>query len=165
MNSFIEGHAAKIREMDSVFRNVRKQLHAEWYRLSCESMERTGNKGLSYTHGKLVVHIAEKGPLKSSEAAELLGITNGAVTGIVDKLIDYGYMERRRSEEDRRIVMLHITEQARSLICELDIIRDKMMVRLFNDLTDVEIEFAIRLFEKLFRNLQTDCKAKTGSAH
>ncbi|MFD1955448.1 MarR family winged helix-turn-helix transcriptional regulator [Paenibacillus thailandensis] len=142
--------------MDTIFRHVRKQLNAEWHRISAESIESIAKQGLNLTHGKLVVNIAEKGPLKSSEAAELLGITNGAVTGIVDKLIQLGYVERRRSEEDRRIVMLHITQRAHGLICEIDRVRDKIMLKLFRNLTEEEIEFAIRLFKKLANNLESD---------
>lgn len=145
-----------MREMDTVFRHVRRQLNAEWHRISAESIGDIADNGLSFTHGRLVVNIAEKGPLKSSEAADLLGITNGAVTGIVDKLIELGYMERKRSETDRRIVMLHITHRAKGLICEIDRVRDRIMMKLFRNLTDEEIDFAIRLFRKMSGNLEAD---------
>ncbi|WP_165279863.1 MarR family winged helix-turn-helix transcriptional regulator [Paenibacillus protaetiae] len=153
MNPYSDEQAARIREMDSVFRLVRRQINAEWHRIGLSTLENLEGKGLNYTHGKLVVYIVEKGPLKSSEAAELLGITNGAVTGIADKLIELGLIERKRSDSDRRIAMLYATDKSQTIISAIDQIRDQMMIKLFHDLSDDEIEFALRLFRKMSKNL------------
>jgi DNA-binding MarR family transcriptional regulator len=45
------------------------------------------------------------------QLARQLGITEGAATSVVDRLIRDGLMERRRDEKDRRIVKVRLTER------------------------------------------------------
>ena len=47
-----------------------------------------------------------------SELAQAMKVTMGTLTITVDKLIKKGYLERRRSETDRRIVNVLLTQEA-----------------------------------------------------
>ena len=51
--------------------------------------------------------LLEAGPLGVSELAELMGMTTGAITRLVDRLEGGGYVRRERDSEDRRRVVLH----------------------------------------------------------
>ncbi|HEY9721237.1 MAG TPA: MarR family transcriptional regulator [Oscillatoriaceae cyanobacterium] len=44
-----------------------------------------------------------------SELTEALGITRGAVTGLIDRLEEAGLVRRRTSPEDRRLTFLELT--------------------------------------------------------
>lgn len=46
-----------------------------------------------------------------SETAKELGITSGTLTIAIDKLIRKGYVQRQRSKEDRRVVMIKLTDK------------------------------------------------------
>ena len=46
-----------------------------------------------------------------SEIAQKLKITSGTLTTCVNKLIKKGYVERKRIEEDRRVVLIKLTEK------------------------------------------------------
>ena len=48
-----------------------------------------------------------------SEVAQDLKITVGTLTAAVNKLIRKGYVERRRTEKDRRVVMIHATKKGK----------------------------------------------------
>lgn len=48
-----------------------------------------------------------------SEVAQDLKITVGTLTVAVNKLIKKGYVERRRTEKDRRVVMIHATKKGK----------------------------------------------------
>lgn len=48
-----------------------------------------------------------------SEVAQDLKITVGTLTAAVNKLIKKGYVERRRTEKDRRVVMIHATKKGK----------------------------------------------------
>lgn len=48
-----------------------------------------------------------------SEVAQTLKITVGTLTTAVNKLITKGYVERKRIETDRRVVMLHATKKGK----------------------------------------------------
>lgn len=48
-----------------------------------------------------------------SDTAKVLRITSGTLTTAVDNLIKKGYVERNRSDEDRRVVYIKLTEKGR----------------------------------------------------
>lgn len=48
-----------------------------------------------------------------SEVAQALKITVGTLTTAVNKLITKGYVERKRIEKDRRVVLLHATKKGK----------------------------------------------------
>jgi DNA-binding MarR family transcriptional regulator len=60
--------------------------------------------------------IAEHGPLNAAHLASFRCVTPPTVSVIVDDLVRAGWVERHRSEEDRRVVVLSLTRSGRSLI-------------------------------------------------
>ena len=48
------------------------------------------------------------GPITSGQLATLIGLSTGAVTGLVDRLERLDLVRRERDEEDRRRVVLHL---------------------------------------------------------
>lgn len=58
----------------------------------------------------------EKGEVTMGTLAEALGITMGAVTNIVDRLIDGGWATRERGTDDRRVVRVKLTETGRATL-------------------------------------------------
>jgi DNA-binding MarR family transcriptional regulator len=53
----------------------------------------------------------DDGPLTTSALAKLIHLSNSTTVGILDRLEQKGWILRERSERDRRIVLVHITEQ------------------------------------------------------
>lgn len=58
----------------------------------------------------------ERGPARISDIAGRLGLTPAAATQIVDQLEARGFVERRRSDRDRRVVIVHITAAGERLL-------------------------------------------------
>ena len=48
-----------------------------------------------------------------TETAQILGITVGTLTVSVDRLVRKGFVERRRDEEDRRVVRISLTRDGK----------------------------------------------------
>lgn len=48
-----------------------------------------------------------------TEVAQDLKITVGTLTTAINKLIKKGYVERKRTEEDRRVVLIHVTKKGK----------------------------------------------------
>jgi DNA-binding MarR family transcriptional regulator len=48
------------------------------------------------------------GPLTAGEIGAHLGLTSGAVTGLIDRLEDAGWVRRERDPDDRRRVVVHV---------------------------------------------------------
>lgn len=135
-----------MKQLDESFRQVRRQINSEWNSYNVH--------GLGITHGRMLVILGESGPLKASALAEQLTITSGGVTGIADRLIELGYIERERGEQDRRVVMLHLTEEGKKMVELIAKIRNQIMIRLFDGMTVEEMQQSLNLFHMLSKNLE-----------
>jgi DNA-binding MarR family transcriptional regulator len=63
--------------------------------------------------------IAEHGPLNAAHLASYRCVSPPAVSVVVDELVRAGWVERRRSEQDRREVVLTLTASGQKLLAEL----------------------------------------------
>ncbi|MGQ9780209.1 MAG: MarR family winged helix-turn-helix transcriptional regulator [Bacillota bacterium] len=55
------------------------------------------------------------GETTMSELAAALGVPLTTMTSIVGRLVENGYLERRRTEEDRRVVLVSLSPEGRNL--------------------------------------------------
>lgn len=62
--------------------------------------------GLSATDVKCLDVLDRMGPLTAGQLAELVGLTGGAITAMVDRLEASGYVQRERDPTDRRRVFI-----------------------------------------------------------
>jgi DNA-binding MarR family transcriptional regulator len=70
-------------------------------------------KDLSITEIHTIEAVGLYGSKTMSEIAAALEITMGTLTTAVDKLIRKGYVERSRSDTDRRIVNINLTKRGK----------------------------------------------------
>jgi DNA-binding MarR family transcriptional regulator len=62
---------------------------------------------------------AESGELSIGELAKTLMLRHHSVSGLADRLETLGLVDRARSKEDRRVVVLRLTDKARELLASL----------------------------------------------
>ncbi|MCR2804834.1 MarR family winged helix-turn-helix transcriptional regulator [Paenibacillus soyae] len=146
MTSTNEDRLTLMKRLDESFREVRRLILAEWNRVN--------EHGLGMTHGKMLIVLAEKGPQKASSLAEALFITGGGVTGIADRLIELGYVTRERSEQDRRSVLLQLTNEGQAMVKTMMDLREKVMLKLFRGMSSEDMCKAIELFGVMSRNME-----------
>ncbi len=71
--------------------------------------------GLTYTQYLVFLVLWETDGLKVSELGERLFLDSGTLTPLLKKLSDRGLIERRRREDDERVVEIFLTEEGRAL--------------------------------------------------
>ncbi|MBQ7446075.1 MAG: MarR family transcriptional regulator [Clostridia bacterium] len=71
--------------------------------------------GLTYTQYIVFLVLWEKKSVTVSELCETLMLDNGTLTPLLKKLQTEGYIERRRSEKDDRVVVISLTEEGADL--------------------------------------------------
>jgi DNA-binding MarR family transcriptional regulator len=81
-----------------------------------------------------------RGPLTAGQLAEAAGLSAAAVTKVVDRLLDAGYVRRIRSESDRRQVIIATTDAEQRLAREIfgPLVMDGY--RLLAELTDDQLQ-------------------------
>lgn len=72
--------------------------------------------------------------LGPSQFAEMLGMTRGGVTKLVDRLVEKQLLTRRTSVDDKRAQVLSLTEAGRSLVPELAALADQNDAEFFDHL-------------------------------
>lgn len=73
-----------------------------------------------------------------SSVAKSLGVTTGTLTISVNSLVKKGYVERTRSEEDRRVVLVSLTDKGRAVFAHHQKFHDDMMAAVLEQLSDDE---------------------------
>ena len=71
--------------------------------------------GLTYTQYVVFLVLWEKDAVPVSEIGERLMLDNGTLSPLLKKMEQAGYVERRRSAEDDRVVLITLTEKGRAL--------------------------------------------------
>jgi DNA-binding MarR family transcriptional regulator len=76
---------------------------------------RQGGLKLSRQEGFAVNALGRSGPATMGAVAEKLSCSMSALTAIVDRLVAQGIVRRERSEDDRRIVKIALTQKGENL--------------------------------------------------
>lgn len=77
------------------------------------------NVGINRSDGRCLDVIQERGAVSAGELAEALGLSPGAITALVDRLERDGLVRRLRDPNDRRKVMIELTDIANEAVYEL----------------------------------------------
>ncbi|MCR5690516.1 MAG: MarR family transcriptional regulator [Clostridiales bacterium] len=71
--------------------------------------------GLTYTQYLVFLVLWERDGVTVGEIGEKLMLDNGTLSPLLKKLQEAGYIERRRSADDERVVLITLTEKGRDL--------------------------------------------------
>lgn len=77
--------------------------------------EHFGRLHLTFPQALVLNVLGEEGPMPISLLAERTGSANSTVSGIVDRLEKLGLARRKRSEQDRRVILVAATERYETL--------------------------------------------------
>lgn len=78
------------------------------------------NKGnVSFPQFFLMAYLSSEEYLTMSDIAKKMGHSTAAATGLVDRLEKLGYVERTHAAEDRRKIMVRITQRGVELISKM----------------------------------------------
>lgn len=104
-------------------------------------------------------------PKNMTTVARALSVTTGTLTISVNGLVKKGYVERTRSEEDRRVVLVSLTERGRKAHAMHQSFHQQMIAAVVEGLTQDEqlvLERALSNINQFFRTVGT--KEETRSA-
>jgi DNA-binding MarR family transcriptional regulator len=99
-------------------------------------------------------------PLPSLEIAQRTITVVPGITGLIDRLEEAGMVARARSETDRRVVYVSITQAGLDVLARLDEPLQELHRRLLADFSPEETGELIRLLEKARRQ----CAGEAGQA-
>lgn len=98
-------------------------------------------------------------PRNMSAVAKSLSVTVGTLTIAMNNLVKKGYVNRVRSEEDRRVVLVSLSEKGEQAYHHHRIFHERMVMSVLKDLNKEETESLTAALIKLqdfFRNYRTE---------
>ncbi len=105
--------------------------------------------GLSRSAFGALSVLSEAGPLSPLELSKALGLTKSSITGILATLRKRGLIQRTRSKEDLRSTNIRVSTKGASVVKKLVPQQLGRMERVFKNLSDEEIDQALRLFTRV----------------
>ena len=112
------------------------------------------------------MHVIEavdmEGARNMTSVAKTLGVTTGTLTIAVNSLVKKGYVERVRSEEDRRVVLISLSEKGRKAYLHHQRFHEQMIEAIVEEMSaeeQVVLEKALVKLERFFRKSNTPLQA------
>ncbi len=113
---------------------------------------------------RLVEFLGNEGPRMMRELAEYLTVAVNSVTSIVDNLERKELVRRQRSEEDRRVIRVELTDPGREVYQSLVEVNLRLFRTMLGALTEDEQEIFMVLFRKIARAGRTQVRQIASSA-
>lgn len=130
-----------IDKMDELLPHMMRRMHQE--------LAGSLKDGITANQFFVMKMLADRGQMTVSEVAEAFTVSLSAVTSLVDRLFRAGMIERRRSEDDRRVVWLELTEEGRNMVNTCMAGRRRVIRRYISRLEEKELVFLIEINEKI----------------
>jgi DNA-binding MarR family transcriptional regulator len=92
--------------------------------------------------------------LSGRALASLLGVGPSAVTPLVDRLEDHGYVRREEDRADRRITRLLLTSEGATVLQQMAAGRREVLAEVLQQLTSEELQMVERAFSLVSAGVQ-----------
>jgi DNA-binding MarR family transcriptional regulator len=108
--------------------------------------------GITSTQASMLLMLATGKCFAAAELAREYGIDASAVTRLIDRLEKRGLLLRVRSEKDRRVVHLRLTDEGYALAARLPPIYQGVSDKLLANFTEEEIGFLKSMLRRVLVN-------------
>ena len=108
--------------------------------LRCMGGDRMRRGGVTTGNFHLLSMLDRHGEMAMSRMAELLDVSLSNASGIIDRLEERGLVERVRVSDDRRIVLVRVTELGNATLAQVEVLKEEMLKRVLNRLDGKQLE-------------------------
>ena len=115
---------AIVSDLSALIRRQRKGLARNWCLGS-----------VSMTHLHVLMLLDADGPQPMGRLAEALLCSLPNATGIIDRMVERGLVERVRDDGDRRLVRVSLGPRGRETLDEFEMVRQQQLLRIVGALT------------------------------
>ena len=95
-----------------------------------------------------------------SDVSKRMMVSNGNVTGLVERLVESGHLDRRTSDQDRRVQVIRLTKAGRAEFRKMAAEHQGWIAGIFSDLTEKDVRELMRLLAKTKASAQKSAQAR-----
>ncbi|MCX7926607.1 MAG: MarR family transcriptional regulator [Candidatus Omnitrophica bacterium] len=103
----------------------------------------------------LMLMLKKQNEAKMTDIAKFLGVSTPAATGMVERLVDAGYLVRLFEPADRRIIKIRLSSKGLALVEKVVAQRRKIIIDTFGKLSEEDRKNYLEILEKV-RNIFKD---------
>ncbi|MEO8456751.1 MAG: MarR family transcriptional regulator [Chloroflexota bacterium] len=107
------------------------------------------DRGLTMPQVRVLFELVENGDRAAGELAEALTVAPPTITGLTDRLVKQGLVERSEDPRDRRVVRLGLTEDGRALTIEIAEKSRAYLIELFEHIPPERLDDICAALEEL----------------
>lgn len=147
-----EHNGFRAKKIEKIFHNfyIIKRAFVESNRLS------GANYGITIGQASVMRTLMHEGRKTMGEMSKLLGVSKGATTQLLNKLIDEGLIIRIPGDNDRRVIFVELSEKGKEYIETIRRSITDRIADLFNDLDDQQLDQAEVITEKLISKVKAN---------
>lgn len=112
-------------------------------------LNRILGKSLTGTEYSILSHLSVKSPQIVTALSQEFQVSVSHITHVTDQLVQKQLAQRKRSQLDKRVVEIHITEKGKELVDMISQKKKAYVNRKFSSLTTDEIKLLVRLFHQI----------------
>ena len=102
----------------------------------------------------LILNFLEhEGEAKMSDMARFMQVTTAAMTGIIQRLVKYGYVLRDSQANDRRIIKVKLTTKGKELSRKVNQQRRQMIIDIFGNISQAERQEYLKILTHIYQIL------------
>ena len=106
--------------------------------------------GLSQGKWRTLMHLSQGGnKLTQKEIAERMGIEGATLAGLLDRLENDGWVQRRDSAEDRRCKTVHLQRGSKAVLDKIFNAAHDLRAELIENIPQRDLETCIRVLSKI----------------
>lgn len=134
-----------------VLHDILVKLFQEILDIESKALITSEFKDISVNDMHIIEAIGEREPKNMSSVAKIMSVTVGTLTIAINSLVKKGYVHRERGEEDRRVVLISLTEKGKKANAHHMKFHDGMIQAVLKDLNEEQQEVLV----KALMNLRT----------
>ena len=108
-------------------------------------------RAVSSTQMQVLYLLSCDSPQTMGRLADQLDVSLPSVSGIIERMVEHGLVERGRDDDDRRVVTVAPTAAGRAAVEEIDLVRRRTLAQLLSRLDPAQQKQALEIFAALRR--------------
>ena len=118
--------------------------------------------GLSFTHFRMLVFLSYHPGMCQEDVRSFIDADKGGVAHSIKKLVEKGYVARKRDPRDRRAYVIKVTDEGSAFLAEVEHVASDFNDRMMEGLSADEMKLAEGLIQKMVDNVcelpDDDCR-------
>lgn len=129
------------------------QIKLAQRRIFQKLLQNCGVEDFNGPQGNILYVLWQKDSIPIVEIAEKTGLAKNTLTVMLDRMEESGLVFRKQSEDDRRKALICLTEKARGLEKDYNLVSQQMNDLFFRNFSEKEIEELEKYLDRIMENL------------